>query len=154
LQTADVSAVTVRLKLVESMPRKQLNIPRLLNPRIAFRLRQSKRINKAVTLAAKFPQLKSLKVSLELYADANTTHSRQIKYAVNLHHAKSMFYFECPNPECVRGDFDLSDALSTAIAAHEKAVTGEMRCHGWRNRDAIKKAYCRTILRYKLRLTY
>ena len=140
--------------MAEIMPRKQINIRRSLNPRTAFRLQQGKRINEAAALSAKFPQLNSLKVSLEHCAPGNTIYIRQIKYAVNLDHAKSMFYFECPNPECVRGDFDLSEVLATAIAARQTIVTGEMRCPGWRNKDAIKKVYCRNILRYKLRLTY
>jgi hypothetical protein len=69
-------------------------------------------------------------------------------------HAKSLFCFECPNRECVRGDFDLTEVLAAAIAARRKSVAGEMRCQGWRNQDAIKKVYCRNVMHYQLRLKY
>jgi len=39
--------------------------------------------------------------------------NNEIKYTVNLANAKSVFRFDCPNGECVGGDFDLSQALTT-----------------------------------------
>jgi hypothetical protein len=41
-----------------------------------------------------------------------------------------------------------------AVAGRETSAEGEMRCHGWRNKESIKTTYCRTILRYKLSLGY
>jgi hypothetical protein len=129
-------------------------MPRPANPRVAFRQRQGRRIQDAATLAAKFPRLKSLKVEIEYYAADNAARIGHIKYVLNVEHAKSLFCFECPNRECIRGDFDLSDVLAEAVAARRESVAGEMRCRGWRNQDAVKKVYCRTILRYRLRLKY
>lgn len=136
------------------MPQPKLKMPRPASPRAAFHQRQRQRINDAATLAEKFPRLKSLKVDIEYFAADHPSRIGHIKYVLNVKHAKSLFCFECPNRECVRGDFDLSEVLAEAIAARREIVDGEMRCRGWRNQDAIKKAYCRTVLRYKLRLKY
>jgi hypothetical protein len=136
------------------MPQPQLKMPRPASPRAAFHQRQRQRLQDAATLAAKFPRLKSLKVDVEYYAPDSAARIGHIKYVLNVEHAKSLFCFECPNRECVRGDFDLSEVLAAAVAARRKSVAGEMRCQGWRNKDAIRKAYCRMILRYRLWLTF
>ena len=136
------------------MTHQQLKMPRPTSPRAAFRQRQKRRAQKAATLAAKFPRLKSLKVEVEYYAADKATRIGQINYVLNVEHASSLFYIECPNRECVRGDFDLSEVLAAAVAARQKSVAGEMRCRGWRNQDEIKKVYCRTELHYRLRLKY
>jgi hypothetical protein len=129
-------------------------MPRPTSPRAAFRQRQKRRAQNTATLAAKFPRLKSLKAEVEYYAAGNATRIGQIKYVLNVEHASSLFCIECPNRECVRGDFDLSEVLAAAVAAHRKSVTGAMRCRGWRSQDAIKKVHCQTVLRYRLRLKY
>jgi hypothetical protein len=133
------------------MPQQQRKMPRPVTPRAAFHQRQRRRIHDAATLAAKFPRLKSLTVDIEYYAPDNATRIGHIKYVLNVEHAKSLFCFECPKRECVRGDFDLSEVLAAAVAARRKSVAGEMRCRGWRNQGAIRKACCRTVLlRYRL----
>jgi hypothetical protein len=125
-----------------------------IGARAEFRLKEGQRIKDSVPLSEKFPKLKSLKVDLEYFTADGVTRSSQIKYVVNLAHAKSVFRFDCLNKECVRGDFDLSDALAEAIAKRRKLAVGEMRCPGWRNKDEIKKNPCKNILRYKLSLAY
>lgn len=78
----------------------------------------------------------------------------QVKFTVNIQNAKSVFRFQCPNTECVRGDFDLTDKLAAAVASHRKTVSGEMVCQGWRSRTTIDKVRCGNILRYTLTLKY
>ncbi len=124
-----------------------------LSPRKLYRLEESRRILASVSLATKFPRLKSLKVDLQ-YLNAEGLRGSQIKYTVNLDNAKSAFCFECSNKECVRGDFDLSEILAKAITGRNQTAEGELRCHGWRDKDSIKKTYCRNILRYKLALSF
>jgi hypothetical protein len=136
------------------MDQRKTNKPEPENPRAAFRQRQKLRIHEAVALAEKFPRLKSVKADVEYFARDNMTRIGHIKYVLNVQHAKSLFSFECPNRECIGGDFDLSEVLATAVAARQKIVSGEMLCQGWRNQDAIKQVYCRTLLRYRLRLEY
>ncbi|HLP76749.1 MAG TPA: hypothetical protein VK327_07495 [Candidatus Paceibacterota bacterium] len=125
-----------------------------LGARAEYRQKEGQRILESPTLATKFPKLKSLKVNLEFFPPESEVRSSQIKYVVNLAHAKSVFRFDCLNKECIRGDFDLSEVLAVAIAARKKIVTGELRCEGWRNKESIKVTPCRNILRYKFNLGY
>jgi hypothetical protein len=98
--------------------------------------------------------LKSLTVLLEYYAPEGDTKTSQIKYEVNVANAKSVFRFSCPNNECVRGDFDLSEKLATGVHEHQKKVNGEMVCQGWRSKTTIDSVRCRNILRYTFNLGY
>jgi hypothetical protein len=125
-----------------------------LGARAEYRQKEGRRVINSPTLAAKFPKLKSLKVNLEYSPADSTIRSSEIKYVVNLTHAKSVFRFDCMNKECICGDFDLSEILTAAIAARKKLVTGELRCNGWKNKETIKTTYCRSVLRYKFTLGY
>ena len=127
---------------------------RKLSPRAEYRLRQSERVKESVSLAEKFPRLKSMTVHLSYLHKDGSAGNGGMKYKPNLKGAKSMFYFNCPNSECVGGDFDLSRTLALAVGAKRKLVTGEMRCEGWRH-DAMKqKIPCDSVLRYKLNFGY
>jgi hypothetical protein len=125
-----------------------------LGARAEYRQKEGQRILESPTLATKFPKLKTLRVELEFFPPESIVRSSQIKYVVNLEHAKSIFRFDCLNKECIRGDFDLSEILAEAIAARKKTVTGELRCSGWRNKESIKKTVCRNLLKYKFTLGY
>lgn len=93
-------------------------------------------------------------MNLSFYDSEGVTKNSQIKYTVNLANAKSVFRFSCPNNECIRGDFDLTEELANAIAKHRRTVTGEMCCQGWRSKTTIDTVHCHNILRYKLSLVY
>ena len=122
--------------------------------RAEYRQQEGQRIKDSNSLADRFGQLKSLRVDLSYFDPEGVTKTSEIKYTVNLVHAKSVFCFNCPNNECVRGDFDLSEQLAQAIAAGETTVTGEMACQGWRSKTTIDTLRCANLLRYKLSLTY
>jgi hypothetical protein len=77
-----------------------------------------------------------------------------LKLTFNLDHAKSLVRFDCSNPECIGGDFDLSTVLANAVAGRRKTVTGEAICQGWRNKSTIDLVRCHHILRFKLSLGY
>ena len=124
------------------------------SPRSEYLLQEKQRVLESPTLAEKFRKLKSLTVDLGFYDPEGVTRSSQIKYTVNLEHAKSVFRFGCHNHECVRGDFDLSAVLATAVTARRTTASGEMRCEGWRSRAGIDTVPCHNILRYKLTLKY
>jgi hypothetical protein len=128
--------------------------PRRSNPRAEYRLRQSERAQASVSLAEKFPRLSSLKVNLAYFDAEALTKNGEMKYSVNVQHAKSVFCFMCPSGECVGGDFDLSTELEKAVAKRQKMVTGEMRCQGWQKKAKIDKSPCRILLRYTLKLFY
>ena len=122
--------------------------------RAEYRQQQGQRVRDSGSLADKFPELKSLTVDLTYYDSEGVKQSSQIKYTVNLANAKSLFRFDCQNDQCVRGDFDLSDELTNAVAAHLTTATGEMCCQGWLDKKTVGTAYCHRILRYKLSLAY
>ena len=122
--------------------------------RAEYRQQQGQRVRDSGSLADKFPELKSLTVDLTYYDSEGVTRSSQIKYTVNLTNAKSLFRFDCQNDQCVRGDFDLSDELTSAVAAHLTTATGEMSCQGWLDKNTVGTTHCQKILRYKLSLAY
>lgn len=125
-----------------------------LGPRAEYRRNESQRVNNSVTLAEKFPKLKSVAVELAYYSSDGVTRSNQIKHTFNLANARSVFRFDCLNSECVSGDFDLTEELANAVAAHRTHTTGEKCCQGWRSKTTIGTVYCHNILRYKLTLEY
>jgi len=122
--------------------------------RAEYRTQQGQRVVASPTLAEKYRKLKSLKVSVGYYAPEGITQERQMTYEVNLGHAKSVFRLDCPNTECVQGDFELTKELAAAAAKRAKAVEGELRCKGWKHRASIKKTKCNHLIRYKLKLAY
>jgi hypothetical protein len=123
-------------------------------PRADYRLAEAQRTQASVSLAEKFRGLKSLMVEFGHFSPEGVTRNSQIKYTVNPEHAKSVFRLDCPNSECIGGDFDLSDALTQTVAAREVTATGEMCCRGWLSKTTIDRIHCRNILRYKLSLEY
>src|SRR2546421_7471366 len=110
---------------------------RKLSPRAEYRLRQSEKVKDSVSLAEKFPKLKSLTVHLSYLHRDGTASNGGMKYKPNLNGAKSMLYFNCPNGECIGGDFDLSQPLGPAIINQSKLMNREMRCARW-GHDAMK----------------
>ena len=125
-----------------------------IGARSEYRQQEGQRVKDSATLSDTFRKLKSLAVLLEYYSPEGNTKTSQIKYAVNLANAKSVFRFSCPNNECVRGDFDLSERLAAAVRERQKTVTGEMICQGWRSKTTIDTVRCHNILRYTITLGY
>ncbi len=123
-------------------------------PRADYRLAEAQRTQASVSLAEKFQELKSLTVEFGHFSPEGVTRNSQIKYTVNPEFAKSVFRLDCPNSECIGGDYDLSEALRQAVAARESTATGEMCCQGWLSKTTIDRIHCHNILRYKLSLEY
>ena len=122
--------------------------------RFEHREQESQRVKDSPKLADRFRQLKSLTVDLSFCDPEGANKTSQVKYTVNLANAKSVFRFNCPNSECIRGDFDLTNELAIAVAQHRTTVTGEKTCEGWRSKTTIDTVHCHNILRYKLTLAY
>ena len=125
-----------------------------LGIRAEYRDQEGERVKASPSLADKFQKLKSLIVNLGYYSPEGVTQNRKLKYMVNLDGAKSVFRFTCPNDECIRGDFDLTQELASAVANHRTRVTGEVSCQGWQNKAKIDMVHCHNILRYELKLAY
>ena len=124
------------------------------SPRSEYLQHENLREQASPTIAEKFPSLQSVTVDLGCYDAEGFVRSSQIKYSVNLDHAKSFFRVVCHNQECVRGDFDLSDALAQAVLARHTDASGEICCKGWRGHATIESMPCGNILRYRLTLGY
>ncbi|MCG3148593.1 MAG: hypothetical protein PCFJNLEI_02038 [Verrucomicrobiae bacterium] len=127
---------------------------RKLGPRAEYREQQGQRVTAAPSLSQKYGKLKSLTVDVGYFAPEGGSQFRQMSYAVNLDHAKSVFRMDCCNDECVQGDYELTEELAKAIAKRAKSVVGELCCHGWQNKASIKTTKCNHVLRYKLKLGY
>lgn len=134
--------------------RRVFTPPRKAGPRAQYRQQEKERVSQSGSLAEKFPQLKSLKVELIYGAAMIGGGNNEIKYDVNLAHAKSVFRFDCVNAKCVGGDFDLSEKLAKAVQARRAAVSGEMCCQGWSSKETINTVRCNHVLRYKFSLKY
>jgi hypothetical protein len=125
-----------------------------MSPRAEYRFREIQRVNSSVSLGEKFPKLKSLTVDLAYFDTDGLTKSGELRYKVNVNHAKSIFSFVCPNGECIEGDFDLSGAVAKAVTGRRKTAEGEIQCQGWRLKPKEEKVPCHHLLRYKLSLGY
>ena len=123
-------------------------------PRFEYREQENQRMKGSPSLAEKFRQLKSLAVDLSFFNSEGVTKNSEIRYVPNLANARSVLRFDCPNKGCIRGDFDLTEELATAVAAHRTQVTGELSCQGWQSKTTIDAVHCHNILRYTLNLTY
>ena len=124
------------------------------NPRAECRQKENLRLQASASLASTFHDLKSLTVDLVHLAPGGRTKACEMKYTVNLSHAKSLFRFSCPNEECVAGDFDLSTELANAINARQPIVAGELTCNGWHSKTEIDRVRCNRILHYKLNVGF
>lgn len=125
-----------------------------LGARAEYRQEEGQRVKGSITLAEKFQTLKALTIDSTHWSADSGTKSGQVNFSVNLQRAKSIVRVQCPNSECVRGDFDLTEVLTTAVAAQRKSVDGELVCRGWRSRTTIDTVPCGNILRYKITLAY
>jgi hypothetical protein len=101
-------------------------------------------------LADRFPRLKSLIATLEHHNADDLNRRSQLRYVVNLSHAKSVFRFSCPNGECIGGDFDLTNEVAAAVGKRRTAVRGKLGCKG----TTINRVRCANTLHYKLQLGY
>jgi hypothetical protein len=142
--------------MIESAKRPFIDFsrPQRFGPRAEYRQQENERVRESATLAKKFRSLKSLKVELLQTRSQWTSGGKELKYAVNVAHAKSVLRFDCINSECVGGDFDLSNTLAEAIRARQAIVTGEMCCQGWSSKDTINTLRCDCLLHYKLSLKF
>jgi hypothetical protein len=125
-----------------------------VDDRTEYRQQEAQRISNSVSLAERFPGLKSLIVMLTCFDPSGVTKKSEFKYTANLTNAKSVFRFLCSNTTCIGGDFDLSEELATVVAEHGKTASGEVRCQGWQSKATVGEVHCHHILRYTLSLGY
>jgi hypothetical protein len=125
-----------------------------IGARAEYLQEEKERIKASNSLAEKFSTLKSLSAILTYFAPNGATQHSEIKCTFNLAYAKSLFLFDCPNKECIGGNFDLSSELARAVTERRETADGEMRCQGWQSKTTVGRVYCDHLLRYKLSLGY
>jgi hypothetical protein len=124
------------------------------NPRVVQRQRERERMSASPFLAQRFPHLKGLTVELRHYAAGGIHRTSQLKYSVNLAAVSSVFSFECPNEQCIDGGFDISHAVSEAVAGHQGNKTGQASCQGWKSKTTVGTLNCGNELHYSLTLEF
>jgi hypothetical protein len=124
------------------------------DPRAEYRDAQRERAEKADSMAITYPQLKSLKVTLEFVNRDIIARKTRMKYSANPEHAKSVLVFACPTDGCMGGDFDLTHQLADAVAARRTKITGNMCCPGIHKKGTGEVASCRSELHFVFNLTY
>ena len=125
-----------------------------IGARAEYLQEEKERIKASNSLAEKFSTLKSLSAILTYFAPNGATQHSEIKCTFNLAYAKSLFLFDCPNKECIGGNFDLSSELAQAVREQRETADGEIRCQGWQSKTTVGRVYCDHLLRYKLSLGY
>jgi hypothetical protein len=125
-----------------------------IGARAEYLQEEKERIKASTSLAEKFSTLKSLSAILTYFAPNGATQHSEIKCTFNLGYAKSLFLFDCPNKECIGGNFDLSSELAQAVREQRETADGEIRCQGWQSKTTVGRVYCDHLLRYKLSLGY
>jgi hypothetical protein len=123
-------------------------------PRFEYREQEAQRVKGSPSLADRFGELRTLTIDLGHYSPDGVARNSQIKFVPNLGNAKSVLRFDCPNQGCIRGDFELTQELATAVAEHRTNATGEISCQGWLSKTTIDTVHCHNILRYTLSLGY
>lgn len=123
-------------------------------PRFDYREQEGRRVLESPTLAHQFPQLKNLTVELGHFNAKGISRNSNIKFQPNLDNAHTVFRVDCPNNGCIRGDFDLTKTIASAVAGHQTTVTAEASCQGWLSKTTIDTVHCNNILRYTLHLEY
>jgi hypothetical protein len=93
-------------------------------------------------------------VDLVYFDPDGLTKTGELRYKANVAHAKSVFSFACRHSDCLSGDFDLSNAVTEAVAHRRKSVDGEVRCGGTREMAKGNRKPCANLLRYRLTLGY
>lgn len=127
---------------------------RSLGPRAEHRQLEKLRVDASATIAHRFPDLRSLTVELGFQSQESAGGGSKIRYCVNIENVKSVFRFDCPNRECIGGDFDLSAQLTEAIIQHKQTVVGESCCPGWLSKTTVGTRRCEHKLHYQLTLAY
>ena len=122
--------------------------------RMEYLQEQQEQLTAARSLAERFPELKTLTAMLAYFGPDGETCYSELKCTFNLGYAKSLFLFNCSNPECIGGNFDLSSELARAVMGRLECATGESRCQGWKSKTTIDRLYCDHLLRYTLNLAY
>jgi hypothetical protein len=67
---------------------------------------------------------------------------------------KAFFEVQCPHWECIRGGFNLRDAVLRLVNGRLEETTGAITCQGWQDRERIGQHRCLLKMNYKITAVY
>jgi hypothetical protein len=105
----------------------------------------------AVALRVAFPAVQHL--HLELKFESSSAKAPTLQSHILHPPAQAFFDFPCPYADC-DGHFDLTAAVSVALADPAHHAAGVLECPGLRPRDWASKQACQLHLIYKVTATY
>jgi len=105
----------------------------------------------ALPLRVSYPAIQQLR--LELKFEGVTTNSPAAQSHVLHPPARAFFEFPCPHADC-DGQFDLTDAVSVALATRVRQAVGKLKCPGQRPDQRGTRTACDLHLNYVLAVTY
>ena len=112
------------------------------------RLRRDRAAAPAIRVA--FPAVRHLRLELHFEGETGNTPASQSHV---LHPpAQAFFEFPCPYADC-NGQFDLTNAVNTAMQNTSRETRGTIECGGIRSRQLAAKQPCKLRLRYMITVT-
>jgi hypothetical protein len=97
-----------------------------------------------------YPDVQQVRLELQFDGTSNTLASQ----AHVLHPpARAFFDYPCPYADC-DGHFDLTSAVTGALAASTGQTAGVLECEGQRSRDYASKQPCQLQLSYRIIAQY
>jgi hypothetical protein len=67
---------------------------------------------------------------------------------------KAFFEVQCPHWECIKGGFNLLDAVSKSVNRRLEETTGTITCQGWQDQERVGQNRCLLKMKYKITATY
>lgn len=110
--------------------------------------------NAAPTIAERYPNVAALTIEMVFHDDSGTAEidTRTQHYPIS--QAKTIIRIKCPNYECVRGGFDLTNVVASMINSGERSEEGRLECQGWQDQERVGQYHCLTDLVYKITVEY
>jgi hypothetical protein len=105
----------------------------------------------AVALRVAYPAIQDLR--LELKFESANAKAPTLQAHVLHPPAQAFFEFPCPYADC-DGHFDLTSAVTAAVADPAHHAEGTLECSGLRAGDCASKRPCQLQLIYKVTATY
>ena len=100
-----------------------------------------------------FPTVRKIAIQVT-FTDADQASDMSWREYALTPEAEHPVKFGCPDRECISGGFDLSEAISEAVASNLTVTQGDLGCPGWAETAGGGKARCLVGLYYRLKIDY
>lgn len=103
-----------------------------------------------------YPEIEKIEItysrSHNSFVGPNPDNNKENTWVVTPQH-EDFFLLNCLNSECTSIGFNLWSVISSAIHAHKKEISGEMKCEGQEAPDHPQQR-CDGTLDYTIKITY